>query len=123
MLIELFSHIVALDLGWLFSFIFGHLEWLFVLGCLGYFIYGKSPLIGAVFVAVYLFATFDFAALFGWVFSKANTGWIVWAPMLVFFVLFAYDTFFAQKTWHNAKRGTLAAVSFYLALFIVNVVV
>ena len=47
MLFEVLSHALNFDLGWFVPFIMNNLIWVFVLACMGHFIYGKSPLAGA----------------------------------------------------------------------------
>lgn len=119
MLIEVLTHIAMFDVPWIAELILENLMWVFLLGAVGFFIYGKNPLFGAVFVALYLYATFDLVNALGWVFSKG----LFWAPLVVFACIMIYDAFFSEKKWHASSRGAVAAVLFYAALFAVNVII
>ena len=116
MLLETMSHVLSLDFGWLGGLLFGNPLWFFLFACLGVFIYGKGPISGAIFVGIYLFATFDFASMLGWVFRKG----IFWAPVLVFLALTAYDSFFGNSGSKLMKRPWFAGAVFYLGLVFIN---
>tara|TARA_Y100000310_G_scaffold327376_1_gene393648 strand:+ start:16631 stop:16987 length:357 start_codon:yes stop_codon:yes gene_type:complete len=118
MLIEVISHAIMLDVGWFIPFIMNNLIWVFFLATLAYFIYEKNLLFGTAFVAIYLYATFDLANVFGWVFQKG----FFWAPLMVFLVLTVYDAFF-KNGLNFLKRPIFAGVMFYSALFFINVVI
>lgn len=117
MFFEVLSHVLNFDLAWLIPFVMDNLFWVFLLACIGHFIYGKGLIAGTLFAAFYLYATFDFATAMGWVFMKG----FFWAPMLVFLSLMVYDSFFARAEWHSAKRPWFASSVFYLGLFFINV--
>lgn len=118
MLLEVFSHAMAFDLEWFVPFIMENLIWVFFLACLAHFIYGKGLVFGTAFVAIYLYATFDFAAVFGWVFRKG----FFWVPVIGFIALLAYDSFFGKKGFSLLKRPWLASTVFYLGLLFINVI-
>ena len=117
MLVNVLAHILALDFAYFIPFVMNNLFWIFVLAAIGVFIYGKNPIVGAVFVAIYLYATFDFVALFGWVFRKG----FFWAPMLVFLCLIVFDNFFQNIKWLSPRRAAFAGTIFYLSLVFINV--
>ncbi|MBI4210807.1 MAG: hypothetical protein HY544_04850 [Candidatus Diapherotrites archaeon] len=118
MLADVLSHVIALDVQWLVPFVMDNLLWVFLFACLAHFIYGKGLVIGTVFVAVYLFATFDFAGALGWVFRKG----FFWAPILGFLALASYDAFFGRQGLKSFKRPWFASAVFYLGLFFINVI-
>ncbi len=118
MLLDLLTHILALDFPWLFSLVTNNLAWVFVLALLAHFIYGKGPILGTAFVGIYLFATLDLASILGWVFRKET---FFWVPILGFLALLFYDSFFQKNSWHSKLRGTFAGLVFYCALILLNV--
>ncbi|MCR4335554.1 MAG: hypothetical protein NUV57_03395 [archaeon] len=118
MLLDVFVHLISFDVAWFIPFIMNNLIWVFFLATLAHFIYEKNLLFGTIFVAIYLYATFDFANVFGWVFQKG----FFWAPLLVFLALTVYDAFF-KNGLNFLRRPIFAGAIFYSALFFINVVI
>ena len=117
MLLEVALHALAFDFAWFMPFIMDNLLWVFLLACLAHFIYGKGPILGTAFVAIYLWATFDFVNALGWVFRKG----FFWAPLMGFFALTFCDSFFAGAKAYKSARPWFASAFFYCALFAINV--
>lgn len=118
MLIEVLSHMLNFDLGWFVPFIMNNLIWVFIFACLGQFVYGKGLLVGGLFVAVYLFATFDFATALGWVFRSG----IFWVPIIVFIAKMGYVAFFGEKGFSRLPFPWFASLAYFGALFYINVI-
>ncbi len=118
MLFEVLSRAFNFDLGWFVPFVMNNLIWVFVLACLGHFIYGKGPIAGAVFVAVYLYATFDFATALGWVFRSG----VFWVPVIVFIAKIGYVAFFGEKGFSRLPFPWFASLAYFGALIYINVI-
>ncbi len=118
MFFEILSHALNFDLGWFVPFVMGNLIWVFVFVCLGQFVYGKDPIIGGAFAAVYLFSTFDLAATLGWVFRSG----IFWVPVIVFLGKLAYVAFFGEKGFHPVPFPWFASLVYFMVLIFINIV-
>ncbi|MCR4368503.1 MAG: hypothetical protein NUV67_01200 [archaeon] len=115
---ELLLHVLALDINWLIGLFMSNLLWVFIFGSVAYFVLGKNPILGAVVIALYLFAIDDFMVAAGWVYRN---GFLL-APLLGLGATACYDSVF-PKGWGLVGRGIFASVAFYAALIFINVVV
>ena len=118
MLYEILSHAMVFDLGWFVHFVMGNLLWVFIFACLGQFVYGKGPLMGGAFAAIYLFSTFDFAQALGWVFRSG----VIWVPVIVFIAKMGYVAFFGEKGFSGLPFPWFASVAYFGALIYINLV-
>ena len=112
---EILLHLSAFDLAWFVPLFMNNLLWLFMLGSLAHFILGKNPIIGAVVIALYLFAIDDVVVLLGWVYQNG----FFFAAALAFIAVTTYDAFF-KNGFPVIRRPIFASLAFYTALFSIN---
>ena len=113
---EILLHLASFDLAWFVPLFMNNLLWLFIFGSLAHFILGKNPVIGAIVIALYLFAIDDVVVLLGWVYQNG----FFFAAALAFIAVTTYDAFF-QNGFSGIRRPVFVSVAFYAALFSINV--
>ena len=116
MLFEVIGHLISFDFAWFVPLVMNNLLWVFIFACIGFFIYGQSPLYGAVYIAFYLYALTDFTNLLGWVYQKG----FFWTISLGFIFMTCFDAFFKDAEFAK-NRGKTASIMFYVFLFCINV--
>ena len=113
MLLESLSHVITLDFAWFVPLVLNNLLWVFVFAGLGHFIYGKTPIRGAIYICIYLFALTDFTNALGWVYQVG----FFWTISLGFIFMTVFDAFF-KDTKFGLQRGNVASTMFYVFLLL-----
>lgn len=73
MLIEVLSHLLSFDFGWIFSLLINNLPWIFAMGAAAYFFFqGKNPLLGFIVLVTFIWSLMDFTKSIGWLYLVAG---------------------------------------------------
>lgn len=116
MFLETLSHVVALDLGWIVNLVLGNLLWTFMFLALGYGLF-KKPVLGGAIVFLYVESLTDLGNLMGWTFRNG----IFFVPLFAAFIAsLALQSFFGKQEWFRKNKYVISVV-FYIMLIAANV--